>query len=92
MISKILKNLSILKKFLFINFLIFLIISILTVIYVRSIQPSLIKNKSTNHFKIIDNKHTIDFLLLEYKQNATYSSGKERKNHNREFGCYNYKP
>ena len=55
MISKILKNLSILKKFLFINFLIFLIISILTVIYVRSIQPSLIKNKSTNHFKIIDN-------------------------------------
>ena len=44
------------------------------------------------YFKIIDNKHTIDFLLLEYKQNATYSSGKERKNHNREFGCYNYKP
>ena len=55
MISKILKNLSILKKFLFINFLIFLIISILTLIYIRSIQPNLIKNKSTNHSKIIDN-------------------------------------
>ena len=52
--------------------------------------------EGSEYYKIIDNKHTIDFLLLEIKQNITvehtYSSGKERKNHNREYGCYNYKP
>tara|TARA_A100001011_G_C14250119_1_gene817445 strand:- start:1110 stop:1595 length:486 start_codon:yes stop_codon:yes gene_type:complete len=52
--------------------------------------------EGSEYYKIIDNKLTIDFLLLEYKQNYTtehiYSSGKERKNNKREFGCYNYKP
>ena len=55
MFSNILKNLSILKKFLFINLIFFLIISIFTFIYIRNVQPSLIKGKSANHYKIIDN-------------------------------------
>ena len=55
MLSNILKNFSILKKFLFINFVFFLIISIFTFIYINNIQPSLIKDKSTNHYKIINN-------------------------------------
>ena len=55
MLSNILKNFSILKKFLFINFIFFLIISIFTTVYIYSIQPSLIKDKSANHYKIIDN-------------------------------------
>ena len=55
MLSNILKNFSILKKFLFINFIFFLIISIFTSIYIYNIQPSLIKEKSLNHYKIIDN-------------------------------------
>ena len=55
MLSNILKNFSILKKFLFINFVFFSIISIFTLIYINNIQPSLIKDKYLNHYKIINN-------------------------------------
>ena len=60
MLSLFLKNLSILKKFLFINFIVFLVIGILTVVYLNSIQPSLIKDKTSNHIKTLNN--TIDNL------------------------------
>ena len=55
MFSNFLKNLSILKKFLFINLLIFLIIGSFTIVYLNTIQPTLIKNKTVIHIKIIDN-------------------------------------
>ena len=45
MFNNFLKDLSILKKFLFINLLIFVIIGSFTVLYLQSIQPSLINNK-----------------------------------------------
>ena len=61
MFSKYLKNLSILKKFLFINFIIFTIIGLFTFVYLSNVQPNLIKKKSVNHIKVIDN--TIDTLL-----------------------------
>ena len=61
MFSKYLKNLSILKKFLFINFIIFTIIGLFTFVYLNSVQPNLIKKKSINHIKIIDN--TINTLF-----------------------------
>ncbi|PDH21323.1 MAG: two-component sensor histidine kinase [Pelagibacterales bacterium MED-G42] len=61
MFSKYLKNLSILKKFLFINFIIFTIIGLFTTIYLNNVQPNLIKKKSVNHIIIIDN--TIDNIL-----------------------------
>ena len=61
MFSKYLKNLSILKKFLFINFIFFTIIGSFTIIYLNNVQPNLIKKKSVNHANIIDN--TIDNLL-----------------------------
>ena len=51
MLSIFLKNLSILKKFLFINFIVFLIIGILTIFYLNSIKPSIIKNKTSNHIE-----------------------------------------
>ena len=60
MFSKYLKTLSILKKFLFINFVIFTIIGLFTIVYLNSIQSNLVKKKSENHIKIIDN--TIDNL------------------------------
>ena len=60
MFSKYLKTLSILKKFLFINFVTFTIIGLFTAIYLNSIEPSLVKKKSENHVKIINN--TIDSL------------------------------
>ena len=61
MFSKYLKNLSILKKFLFINFITFTIIGLFTFIYLNNVQPNLIKKKSLNHIKIIDN--TINTLF-----------------------------
>ncbi len=55
MLSNFLKNLSILKKFLFINFLIFIIIGLITIIYLNSVQPNLIKAKQSNHIEILNN-------------------------------------
>ena len=60
MFNNFLKNLSILKKFLFINLLTFIIIGSFTIVYLRSVQPSLINNKTTNHIQIINN--TIDHI------------------------------
>ena len=61
MFSKYLKSLSILKKFLFINFIIFTVIGLFTFIYLNNVQPNLIKKKSINHIKIINN--TINTLF-----------------------------
>ena len=56
----IFKSPSILKKFLLINLVIFVIIGLFTIFYLKSIQPNLIKNKSVNHIKIINN--TVDHI------------------------------
>jgi two-component system, OmpR family, sensor histidine kinase ChvG len=66
MFGNLLKNLSILKKFLFINLIFFTIIGLFTFLYLKNVQPNLIKKKSSNHIKVINN--TIDNLLrLEVK-------------------------
>ena len=66
MLNNLLKNLSILKKFLFINFIFFTIIGLFTFIYLKNVQPNLIKKKSSNHIEVINN--TIDNLKrLEVK-------------------------
>ncbi len=74
MFSKYLKNLSILKKFLFINFIIFTIIGLFTTIYLNNVQPNLIKKKSVNHIIIIDN--TIDNIL---RLDVTFNEDDVRK-------------
>ena len=61
MFSNLLKNLSILKKFLFINFIFFTVIGLFTFVYINNVQPNLIKKKSSNHIEIINN--TIDNLI-----------------------------
>ncbi|MDA7593874.1 HAMP domain-containing histidine kinase [Candidatus Pelagibacter sp.] len=61
MFNNFLKSLSILKKFLFINLVIFLIIGSLTVLYISNAKPNLIKNKTSKHVQIINN--TIDHIL-----------------------------
>ncbi len=55
MFNYLLKNLSILKKFLFINFIFFTIIGLFTFLYLKNVQPNLIKKKSSNHIEIINN-------------------------------------
>jgi len=61
MFNNFLKSLSILKKFLFINLIIFLVIGSLTLLYIGNVQPNLILKKTVNHIKIIDN--TIEHIL-----------------------------
>ena len=60
MFDFILKKLSILKKFLLINLIAFILIGSGTVIYLKTVKPNLIKKKSVNHIKIINN--TIDHI------------------------------
>tara|TARA_B100000214_G_scaffold261636_1_gene193219 strand:+ start:108 stop:1643 length:1536 start_codon:yes stop_codon:yes gene_type:complete len=55
MFGYFLKNLSILRKFLFINFLIFIIIGLITILYLNSVQPNLIKAKQSKHIEILNN-------------------------------------
>ncbi len=55
MLNYFLRNLSILKKFLFINFFIFIIIGLITILYLNSVQPNLIKAKQTKHIEILNN-------------------------------------
>jgi two-component system, OmpR family, sensor histidine kinase ChvG len=61
MFSDFLKSLSILKKFLFINLVVFLVIGSLTLIYIGNVKPNLIKDKKNKHIQIIDN--TIEHIL-----------------------------
>jgi len=61
MFSEFLKSLSILKKFLFINLIIFFIIGSLTLLYIGNVKPNLIEKKTTKHVQIIDN--TIEHIL-----------------------------
>ena len=70
MLSLFLKNLSILKKFLFINFLVFLIIGILTIFYLNSIKPTIIKNKTSNHVNVLNNTiENLNRLGIKFNQN-----------------------
>ena len=61
MFGNFLKSLSILKKFLFINLIIFLVIGGLAFVYISNVKPNLIKNKTTKHIQIINN--TIEHIL-----------------------------
>ena len=70
MFSKYLKTLSILKKFLFINFVIFTIIGLFTFIYLNNIEPSLLKKKSEDHRNIINNTtDNIKRLNIKFEEN-----------------------
>ena len=55
MFNNFLKSLSILKKFLFINLIIFIIIGSLTVLYLQTVRPNLILKKTVNHIQVINN-------------------------------------
>jgi len=70
MLSSILKNLSILKKFLFINAIVFIFIGLGTIFYLKTVQPNLIKKKTANHIQIIDNTIShIQRLNIKFNKN-----------------------
>ncbi len=69
MINYLFKNLSILKKFLFINFIFFTIIGLFTFLYLKNVQPNLIKKKSSNHIEIINNTiENLDRLKIKFNE------------------------
>ena len=51
MLNNLLKNLSILKKFLFINLIFFTIIGLFTFLYLKNVQPNLIKKKIVKSYR-----------------------------------------
>jgi len=64
---------SILKKFLVFNLIIFLVLGIFTYLYLDAIKPNLVKNRSNQHTKIINNtSEHINRLKIEFtKESAT---------------------
>ena len=69
MLNYLLKNLSILKKFLFINFIFFTVIGLLTFLYLENVQPNLIKKKTSNHIEIINNTaENLNRLQIKFEE------------------------
>ncbi len=69
MLGFIFKNQSVLKKFLIINLVVFFLIGCGTIIYLKSVQPNLIKKKSVNHIQIIDNTiNNIKILNIKFNE------------------------
>ena len=64
---------SILKKFLVFNLIIFLVLGVFTYLYLNAIKPNLVKNRSNQHEKIINNtSEHINRLKVEFtKESAT---------------------
>ncbi len=54
------KSASILRKFLLFNLAVFSILGLFTIIYLKAVQPDLIKKRTSNHYVIINN--TVDHL------------------------------
>ncbi len=54
------KSASILRKFLLFNLLVFSVLGLFTILYLKAIQPNLVKQRTANHIIII--KNTSDHL------------------------------
>ena len=54
------KSASILRKFLLFNLAVFSILGLFTIIYLKAIQPNLVKKRAANHYVVINN--TVDHL------------------------------
>jgi len=66
------KSSSILKKFLVFNLIIFLVLGVFTFLYLNAIKPNLVKNRSKEHIKIIDNTSDhINRLNIEFTKGST---------------------
>ena len=64
-----LRSSSILKKFLVFNFIVFLVLSIFTFLYLQDIEPNLVNNRSKQHDKIINNtSNHINRLNIEFSK------------------------
>jgi two-component system sensor histidine kinase ChvG len=55
MAFKFISSSSILKKFLLFNFIVFIVLGLFTFFYLKAIEPNLVKNRSNQHLKVINN-------------------------------------
>ena len=63
---------SILKKFLIFNLIVFLVLGIFTYLYLNAIKPNLVKNRSNQHARIINNTTDhINRLNIEFTKKST---------------------
>ena len=71
MILNFFSSSSILKKFLVFNFIVFLVLSIFTFLYLQDIQPNLVDDRSRQHDKIIKNtSNHISRLNIEFNKDG----------------------
>ena len=69
MASNFLSSSSILKKFLVFNFIVFLVLSVFTFLYLQDIEPNLVNNRSKQHDKIIKNtSNHINRLNIQFNK------------------------
>ena len=69
MVPNFLSSSSILKKFLVFNFIVFLVLSIFTFLYLQDIEPNLVNNRSKQHDKIINNtSNHINRLNIQFNK------------------------
>ena len=69
MASNFLSSSSILKKFLVFNFIVFIVLSIFTFLYLQDIEPNLVNNRSKQHDKIINNTYNhINRLNIQFNK------------------------
>ena len=71
--SSFFRSSSILRKFLVFNLIVFLVLGIFTFLYLNEIKPNLVKNRSNQHLKVINNTSDhINRLNIQFTQkNAT---------------------
>ena len=69
---------SILRKFLIFNFFAFLILGLFTFIYLKGIQPNLVKQRTEKHVVIIEDNITFFILMSKKvkKMNAEMKPGR----------------
>ena len=70
--SNFFKASSILRKFIVFNLIIFLVLGIFTFLYLKAIKPNLVKNRSNQHVRIIDNTSDhINRLKIKFTKEGT---------------------
>jgi len=71
--SKFFSSSSILRKFLAFNLIVFLVLGVFTFLYLKAIKPNLVKNRSNQHAKIINNTsdHISRLNIAFTKESAT---------------------
>ena len=65
------KSSSILRKFLLFNLLVFSVLSLFTILYLKAVEPNLVKKRTGNHIVVIQNTTDhLDRLNIEFNEDG----------------------